>query len=98
MKFYSSNKVKRLIMIAFDIFNDKRRYKVNKILATYGYRIQYSIYHCFVYDEIITEIKDKLNMVISNEDKIIIYKINDESLLIKLGCCDFCECGNSLVI
>lgn len=72
-------------MVAFDISDDRRRYKVNKCLSAYGFRVQYSIYHCFGFDKDIYEIKNKLNAIVADDDKVLIYKIINEDDVIQLG-------------
>ena len=67
------------IVIAYDIPDNKRRYRVNKILGNYGKRIQYSVFECEIQKVHFEQMKEKLQKVTkTNEDNIRFYFICKE--------------------
>ncbi len=67
---------KNLIVIAYDVTDNKRRRKVVKILENVGNRINYSVFECMVTDLQFARLQKELAEVInSKEDKIVYYPI-----------------------
>ncbi len=64
-----------LVVVSFDIKDDRRRYYLNKFLRNYGVRIQYSVYECVVNNYYYSELCKNIVNYINNEDKIRIYKL-----------------------
>ncbi len=64
-----------LVVVAFDIKDDKRRYYLNKFLRAYGIRVQYSVYECIVNNYYYSELCKNIISFINDEDKIRIYKL-----------------------
>ena len=53
-----------LYVIAYDIHDDKRRYRVVKILEGVGDRVQYSVFEAFLSESQLKRIQDRLQSVI----------------------------------
>ena len=55
-----------MIVIAYDIANDKARTKVSKILEDYGVRIQYSVFEADIpqhkFEEVLTKLEPLINI------------------------------------
>lgn len=67
---------KRMIVVAYDICNDKRRSKVVKLLEQYGVRVNLSVFECMVtdkqYESLCNEI---LQCIHPKKDTVIYYPI-----------------------
>lgn len=78
MNDYFENPLKRkyTILIIYDITNNKRRYRMVKLLKGYGIRVQRSAFECILttkkYEKLIKEIEKLFN----EEDLIRTYKLD----------------------
>ena len=67
---------KLFCVIAYDVSDDKRRYRVVKVLEKYGVRVNYSVFECMLTEsqdnKIQVDLKKKIN---EKEDTIIYYRI-----------------------
>ena len=74
-----------LVVVIYDISDDKRRTKLGKFLSGYGIRIQNSAFECYVpgkvYQKLVREIKNH----ILEEDLIKLYKIDTQARVINYG-------------
>lgn len=59
-------------IIAYDIMEPKRLYKVHKALKGYGIGIQYSIFQCYLTKAQFLELKMKIEDIIKDVDRIVI--------------------------
>lgn len=64
-------------VISYDIANDRRRYRVRRLLEGYGRRVQYSVFEC----ELTTSRRDRLErelrrVINDKEDNIRFYPLN----------------------
>lgn len=67
---------KKLILIAYDIQDDKRRAKCAELLETYGVRVNFSVFECMLSDAQYTKVMQKLELLIHPKyDKIVCYPI-----------------------
>jgi len=65
-----------LVIVSYDIIDDKKRTKLAKKLLDYGIRVQYSVFECDLTNEQIKEMKAKaLEFVDPEEDSLRIYRI-----------------------
>jgi CRISPR-associated protein Cas2 len=65
---------KRYIVVAYDIADDERRNRVSGILAMYGWRVNKSVFECFLKDSDIKELKKNIaNQIRKNEDVVLYY-------------------------
>lgn len=67
---------KRLIVVAYDISDDRRRSHVVKILEKTGTRINYSVFECMVTDKQFATLRTEILKCISpKEDSVVYYPI-----------------------
>lgn len=67
---------KNLIVVAYDVSDDKRRNRVMKLLQKYGSRINYSVFECMVTDAQLKRLqKDILAKLDVKEDSVVYYPI-----------------------
>jgi CRISPR-associated protein Cas2 len=64
----------------YDIGDDKKRTKVEKILSGYGIRVNYSVFECIVTKKQFRQMLEKLRSVTNKEDHIRIYVLDKEVL------------------
>ena len=69
-----------MVIISYDIQDNKLRTKFNKYIKRFGYRLQYSVYEIensdTVLDNIIADITGKFEKKFSEHDSIIIFKLS----------------------
>ena len=66
---------KFLVMVIYDIIDNKRRLKVSKILNGYGKRVQKSAFECIIDKKQYDALVEKLTRVISDLDLLRVYRI-----------------------
>lgn len=67
---------KRMVVVAYDISNDRRRAKAVKILERVGVRVNFSVFECMLTERQYESLRDKLLQVISlKEDTVVYYPI-----------------------
>jgi CRISPR-associated protein Cas2 len=70
-----------LVIVVYDIPDDKRRTKLSKFLEGYGHRIQWSVFECFLSLDEMRGLYDKVvKLVKANEDNVRFYWISQESV------------------
>lgn len=80
-----------MLVISYDIQDDKLRTKFSKFLKKYGYRLQYSVFEIKnskrILGIIIEEIRHKFEKQFSNSDSIMIFQYSKASTdkIIKFG-------------
>lgn len=78
-----------MILISYDIKDDKLRTKFAKFIKRYGYRVQYSVFEITnskrMLDNIVNEIKNIFESRFSQADSVIIIETNDNCKITKLG-------------
>lgn len=80
-----------MLIISYDIKNDKLRTQFSKLLEKYGYRLQYSVFQIKnsnrILDLIITEIRHRFEKQFSKTDSIMIFRYSKASTdkIIKFG-------------
>lgn len=68
-------------VICYDIPDDKRRRKIQKILEGYGRRVQYSVFECEISNAKLERLHKQLRRVINEqEDDIRFYPLNQADL------------------
>ena len=68
------------LLITYDISSDKRRRKVDKLLSSYGDRVNYSVFELEVVKSEYKKLKSKLKDLIGKNDSIRLYRL-DKSVL-----------------
>lgn len=89
LNFLNLNGGTSVILLSYDISNDKIRTRFSKFLTKFGHRIQYSVFEIdnseSMLDNIILEIKTKFEKHFSNEDSIMIMKLSSSCEIIRMG-------------
>ena len=63
----------RRVLIIYDIEDNKTRYRVFRILESYGRRVQRSAFECYVDDARLTRLTKRLRKIISDDDNVRLY-------------------------
>lgn len=65
------------VLVSYDISDDKRRYKVAKIIEGYGYRVQYSVFECDLETPKLAELSRRLRPLVNpkSEESIRFYQL-----------------------
>ncbi|MFC1591218.1 CRISPR-associated endonuclease Cas2 [Thermodesulfobacteriota bacterium] len=69
--------MRRFVLVAYDVSDDKRLRRIFKLLRGYGDHIQYSVFLC--------QLTDKDHIILSEKIKDIINRKEDKVILITLG-------------
>ncbi|MCH4207180.1 MAG: CRISPR-associated endonuclease Cas2 [Solobacterium sp.] len=74
-----------MMIISYDIQNDKTRTRFNKYIKKYGYRLQFSVYKIKnsdrVLDVIKADIASKFMPLFTEDDSIMIFDIDDKNII-----------------
>jgi CRISPR-associated protein Cas2 len=65
--------MKKYIVVAYDITDDRRRDKIFDILSTYGQRVNYSVFECFLKEKDILKVKEKIERHMKKDEDIVLY-------------------------
>lgn len=78
-----------MIIISYDISNDKLRTKFSKYLTRFGHRIQYSVFEIDnsgkLLNNIICDIENKYAKLFKEEDSVYIFKLSASCEVIRYG-------------
>ena len=78
-----------MILISYDISDDKLRTRFSKYLEKYGHRIQYSVFEIDhserLLNIIVSEIKNKYEKKFSQNDSVYIFRLSATCEVIKYG-------------
>lgn len=81
--------MKKLILISYDISDNKLRTKFNKFIRKYGDRLQFSVYEIdnspTILNNIITEITNHFEKKFSEEDSIMIINLSQNCKITRFG-------------
>lgn len=90
-----------MIIVSYDIKNNKLRTKFSKYIEKFGYRIQYSVFEITnskrMLNNIMIEIKNKFESKFSQADSIIIIQTSENCKITKFGFAKNDECDIILV-
>lgn len=68
-----------LIVVSYDVPDDRRRTKLASILKDFGERVQYSVFECLVDDAALDRLRRRLAAkVAEGEDSVRIYRLCEE--------------------
>lgn len=68
--------LKMLVMISYDVVEDKKRLKLMKFLKDYGERVQKSVFECNLTSRIYEEVKSGVEEIINKrKDRVRYYRI-----------------------
>lgn len=89
---------KRLILIIYDIVDNKRRLKMVKHLEAYGTRVQKSAFEALLLGHKYREMIDGIKKIIEQEDNVRVYRLNSSNEVILLGNSDTMYEENIIII
>lgn len=64
---------KNLIVVAYDITDNKRRNRIVKLLLKYGSRINFSVFECMLTDTQLEQLKIDIRAKINSKEDIVVY-------------------------
>jgi CRISPR-associated protein Cas2 len=65
--------MKKFIVVAYDIVDDRRRTEVSDLLSRYGTRVNRSVFECFLSDREIGKVKKSVGEKIREGEDIVLY-------------------------
>ena len=78
-----------MVIISYEISDDKLRTKFSKYLSRFGHRLQYSVFEIDnstrILNNIITDLKNKYERAFSQSDSVIIFKMSSSCEIIRYG-------------
>jgi len=78
-----------MIILTYDIQNDKLRTRFSKFITQYGRRLQYSVYEINNSERVLNlieiEIKNVFAAQFSQRDSVLIFRITDSSKILRYG-------------
>lgn len=76
---------KKLILVIYDIVDNKRRTNMVKLLESYGNRVQKSAFEALLLNKAYQDLTKKIQKIITNEDNVRIYRLNSSNEVLILG-------------
>lgn len=76
---------KRLVLVIYDIIDNKRRYKFVKLMESYGVRVQKSAFEMILSRSQYNELVKRIPTYISPEDNIRVYKLKVNGEILSWG-------------
>ena len=78
-----------MVIVSYDISDDKLRTKFSKYLSKFGHRLQYSVFEIDnsnrILDNIVTDIKNRFEKCFTQQDSVIIFKLSSSCEVIRFG-------------
>lgn len=78
-----------MVIISYDISDDRKRAKFNRYIRKFGYRLQYSVYEIEnsnrILDNIILDIENTYMPLFDESDSVYIFKMSDGCKIQKYG-------------
>ena len=78
-----------MVVVSYDISNDKLRTEFAKYLSRFGHRLQYSVFEIDnsekIVNNIINDLKNKYEKSFSQEDSVIIFKLSSSCEVLRFG-------------
>jgi CRISPR-associated protein Cas2 len=70
-----------LVLVVYDIPDDKRRLKLSNFLEGYGRRVQYSVFECFISLDEMRQLHQRIKPLINEkEDNVRFYWLSREAV------------------
>lgn len=80
---------KEMIIVSYDISNDKLRTRFAKYLSRFGHRIQYSVFEIDnsqrIVNNIVNDLKNKYESKFEQTDSVIIFKMSSSCEVLRFG-------------
>ena len=78
-----------MVVVSYDISNDKLRTKFAKYLSRFGHRLQYSVFEIDnsekIVNNIVNDLKNKYEKSFSQKDSVIIFKLSSSCEVLRFG-------------
>lgn len=78
-----------MIIVSYDISDDKLRTKFSKYLLKFGHRLQYSVFEIDnsrrILDNIISDLKNQFEKRFTQSDSVIIFKLSSSCEVLRFG-------------
>ena len=78
-----------MVVVSYDISNDKLGGGVAKYLSRFGHRLQYSVFEIDnsekIVNNIVNDLKNKYEKSFSQEDSVIIFKLSSSCEVLRFG-------------
>lgn len=68
------------LLITYDIVSDKRRRKIDKILSSYGYRVNYSVFELEINAATFRKLRQELTELMQERDSVRCYNHTKETI------------------
>ena len=79
----------KMIIVSYDISNDKLRTKFAKYLSRFGHRIQYSVFEIDnsqrIVNNIVNDLKNKYESKFEQTESVIIFKMSSSCEVLRFG-------------
>lgn len=79
------DKDKKLVLVIYDIVDNKRRAQMVKLLNSYGTRVQKSAFETLITIRQYTRMIEGIEKIICNEDNVRLYRLNSSNEVLLLG-------------
>lgn len=94
----ANRECKYLVVVIYDIVDDKRRNKLSKYLQSYGIRVQKSCFECLLDLKLYNKLIKQLPKFISSEDLLRVYRLTGSMEVITWGVIGKLEEDDTLII
>lgn len=78
-----------MIIISYDIQDNKLRTKFNKYIRRFGFRLQYSVYEIEnsqkILDNIMSDITNKYEKVFTQGDSVMVFELSNTCKIVRFG-------------
>lgn len=78
-----------MIVVSYDISNDKLRTRFSKYLSKFGHRLQYSVFEIDnsprIIDNMVSDLKNKFEKSFSQSDSVMIFKMSPSCEILRFG-------------
>jgi len=71
-------KQKYMVLVIYDIIDNRRRQRLAKLLKGYGYRIQKSAFECLLTNRKYLKLVDEIEKLKEDDDLIKVYKLHSD--------------------
>lgn len=79
----------KMIVVSYDISDDKLRTKFSKYLSRFGHGLQYSVFEIDnsprIVDNIVNDLKNRYEKLFSQQDSVIIFKLSSSCEVLRFG-------------
>ena len=78
-----------MIVVSYDISDDKLRTRFSKYLSKFGHRLQYSVFEIDnsqrIIDNLVSDLKNKFEKRFTQSDSVIIFKLSSSCEVLRFG-------------